>query len=153
MITQDNLRRNGYSFNYHLYHKCTFNYNLTLFYILNQIHTFQTELENLEILKWPQGLTEVVQLLPNKDYKSGLTENSQSQQWVPKWLGRLCLLTSQKQCSFKTVLTLVLSSLEDLVASFRGTAPCSLASLKSSFTIFPVGGWTICNPSYLWSPE
>lgn len=50
------------------------------------------------------------------------------------------LSTSQKQYSFKTALTLGLSSLEDLVASFRGTAPCSLASLKSSFTIFPVGG-------------
>lgn len=56
--------------------------------------------------------------------------------------------------AYKTsALTLDLSSPEALVASFRGTAPCCLASLKSSFTIFPVEGWTICNPLHSCSLE
>lgn len=48
--------------------------------------------------------------------------------------------TFPETAQLQTALTLALSSLEDLVASLSGTAPCSLASLKRSFTMFPGGG-------------
>lgn len=57
-LREDTVGRNGYSFNYHLHDKSALNYNITLFYIWNQFHTLLTEFENVEMLKWPQGLTE-----------------------------------------------------------------------------------------------